>query len=495
MPQPTSKPLSGPWLRTSLLVGAGIVFGVGLVFLSRRESEDDGSVITPRLGALPVSTISVPVLYSPDQLFEQLERQIPLLLGGLADRQQYPSYPLLQYAFEAEREPFDVEIRGDTVRLTTIVRYGGQVWYSTPFGVELTASCGISERTTGMGGLRAVVGFSSPIQIEEQWTLRSNVTVDRVEPVAPDDRCVLSVFQFELDATEPIMAEVRRRLEFEATRIDSVLATVELRRSLEEPWSLAQEPIRLAPDTWLSLTPLGLGYRVDPEPGPGSRQLRGHLEVAAQPQVILGRRPENPSRPLPPLGPVTSGGDPWVLIDGRAEYLVLSELASAAVTGQTFRFAGRTIEIRSVELSGSTQGQITAELEVGGELQAGIRLTGTPVLNAEEITFPDLQFSIETDDRLARVTAWLLRIGLPNYARRRVSISTGEALAWGRASLGELDLQLSGGTRLQAELGAIEIVGLAASSDALIVRSRARPEAFLQLKPDDFALSRASRVP
>ena len=198
-----------------------------------------------------------------------------------------------------EREPFDVEIRGDTVRLTTIVRYGGQVWYSTPFGVELTASCGISERTTGMGGLRAVVGFSSPIQIEEQWTLRSNVTVDRVEPVAPDDRCVLSVFQFELDATEPIMAEVRRRLEFEATRIDSVLATVELRRSLEEPWSLAQEPIRLAPDTWLSLTPLGLGYRVDPEPGPGSQQLRGHLEVAAQPQVILGRRPENPSRPLP----------------------------------------------------------------------------------------------------------------------------------------------------------------------------------------------------
>ena len=132
---------------------------------------------------------------------------------------------------------------------------------------------------------------------------------------------------------------------------------------------------------------------------------------------------------------------------------------------------------------------------MGGELQAGIRLTGTPVLNAEQITFPDLQFSIETDDRLARVTAWLLRIGLPNYARRRVSISTGEALAWGRALLGELDLQLSGGTRLRAELGAIEIVGLAASSDALIVRSRARPEAFLQLKPDDFALSTASGRP
>ena len=465
------------WILAPLLLGAGLVLLIG------RSSDRDPGAPVAALGELPISTIGIPVLYTPDELIDELELQIPVLLGGLGARRRYPTDPRLQYAFEAEREPFQVEVRGDTVRLTTIIQYGGQIWYDTPLGVELTASCGVSEGETEVDAPRATVVLSSPIEIDEDWNLRSKVTVEAVQPLTQDDRCRLSVLQFQLDATEPIMTEVRRWLQSQAEQIDSALAALPLRPSIEESWAAIQDPIALAPDSWLALRPLGLGYRVDQNSGSASQPIRGEIQIRLQPRIVFGRRPDTSFRPLPPLGSDSDGGDPWVAVEGRAEYGTLSAIAAVAVVGRRFQIAGRTIEIRSVALSGSNDGRVTVEFEVEGGLKGRVRLTGTPVFDAsaDQIHFPDLQFSIETDDVLARAAEWLLSTALPNFLRRRARLPVSETLAEGQELMQELNFRFSDTARLEARVGALEITEVAATQGGLVVRSRVRPEAVLHI--------------
>ncbi len=470
-----------PKSRKLIRILALLFLGIGLILLIVRSSDRDPMAPVATLGALPISTIVIPVLYTPVELIDELELQVPVLLGGLAARQSYPMDPRFQYAFEAEREPFQVEVRGDTVRLTTVVRYGGQVWYDTPLGIELTASCGVLEGKTAVDAPRATVVLSSLIEIDEDWHLRSNVMVEAVQPLTQNDRCRISVFQFQLDATEPIMTEVRRWLQSQATLIDSALAAVSLRSSIEKSWAVIQDPIALSPDTWLALRPLELGYRVDQNSGSARQPIRGEIKITVQPQIVVGRRPDISYRPLPPLGSDSDGGDPWIVVEARVEYGTLSEIASAVVVGRRFQIAGRTIEIRSVKLSGSNDGRVVAEFEVEGELLARVHLMGTPVFDAstDQIRFPDLQFSIETDDILARVAGWLLSTGLPNFLRRRARLPVNETLAEGRELMQELNFQLSDEARLEARLDALEITELAATEGGLVVRSRVLPEGLL----------------
>ncbi len=472
-----------------LLLGAGLVVVMALTMA--RNPDRGGGVLPTELGELPVSTIAIPVVYSPEDLIERLERAAPMRLGGLEERWSSPTDPRLHYAFDAEREPFDVEVRGNTVHLSTIVRYSGQVWYETPLGLELTAACGVADGETASDAPRALVAFSTPIEVDEGWNLRSRVTVERVEPLTPDDRCRMSVLQFQLDATEPIMAEVRRWLDEEAGRFDSALAALPLRPFVEGAWATIQQPVSLASNTWLSLSPIGLAYCIDSRLASPLDPIQGQLQITAQPRIIVGRSPDISPRPLPPLGSELKGVDPWVVVEGRVEYEALSAFVSGTVRGRRFQFADETIEILSLELSGSDDGWVAAELEVSGGREGRVRLVGTPAFDASagQIRFPDLEVSVETDDLLARATAWLMSLGRPIYADLGVTVPMSEMLAavWNLPN--GLSYQISDEVNLEGELGSPEITGVAATGAGIIVRSRVRPGALLRIGRVESALS------
>ena len=138
------------WILVTLILGAVLAVVAGR----------DGATMLPEpppaLGELPVSFVTVSVAYAAEALTDALELRVPLVSGDLKSRRSYPPDPRFQYAFEARRAPFQLQLRGDTVHLSTVVQYAGQLWFQTPFGAELTASCGVAHEHVANDAPRAV---------------------------------------------------------------------------------------------------------------------------------------------------------------------------------------------------------------------------------------------------------------------------------------------------------------------------------------------------
>lgn len=499
---------STPSPRSRLRVLAPLLLGAGLVALvvwspwsgsgggsgsevggSLRDAEAPADRIraVARLGEFAVSTVTVPVSYDADRVLGDLESLIPSRFGALSERRPLPSFQGVEYAFQAQRGPFEATIQGDTVRVTTMIRYGGQVWYQTPFGIELTASCGVAGSDTATDAPRAVLTLSSPIEIRDDWSLRSNVTVDRLEPAGESDQCIIDVLQLQLDATDAIMIEARAALEREAEAIDRALAQVEIRPFLESYWATMQQPVSIAPGTWLTLNPEGVHFASGPaSAGSTSSSLHGRLEITARPRVVVGRRPAAPTGSFPVLasGPSARGND--LVVEGRADYDALSSLASDLLEGQGFRIAGRSLRVHDVRVAGSGNGKISVDLEVEGGVQGTIHLLGTPAFDpgSGELSFPDLEYSVE-GGRMVRLTAWALRVFLPGYVRERLRWPLGDLLeSDGLFADRGLDVRFGEEARLEGTLGDVEVTEMAATDAGLIVRSRIETNALLRIGPE-----------
>ena len=478
MTRTPAKLLKRRWILAPLLLG------VGLVVLMARSPTPERSVPPTDLGEFPASALTVSVEYSPESLMEALELRVPAVLGGLELRRRYPGDARLQYAFEAKRQPFEVRILGDTVHLSTVVQYSGQVWFQTPYGAELTASCGVSDERTAAAAPRAVISVSSPIGVDADWNVRAAVRVDRLEPLTAEDRCIVSVFQFQLDATDPILAEIRSGLEAEADKLNLALRATSLQPAAAEEWARFQEPIQLAEHTWLMLNPLAVGYRAGSGSPSTGHQLLGRLDLMLRPELLVGNRPSLSSRALPPLGISGSRDDSWVTVEVTLEYGAISEIATRAASGRSFLVSDRSVQIRSLVLSGTSNGKVAGELQVEGELPGTIMLLGTPVFDsvAGEVHFPDLTVSLENEDLGGQVAAWLLRTQLIDDVRAQARIPLAGVLADQLERLAPTIVPVSERATLEARVAEAEIAAVRAEPSVLVIRWRMRPEAVLRLR-------------
>jgi hypothetical protein len=478
------------WVMAPLLIGAGL-----LLLLLRGLPGPDLPETAP-LGGLPSSSLTVRVAYGLAGLAGELEAELPLRFGGLQARQRYPGDERLEYAFEAERGPLELTAVGDTVRVVTELGYGGQVWYGTPLGVELTTSCGIEAGELAVDAPRATIEMSFPILVDELWTVRSAPTVDRVEPSSASDRCLAAVLGFEVDATEAIMTSLREWLEDEAASVGAQIESVSPRPYAEEWWAAVQGPIELASDVWLVLEPEALSYRIgeggettaagpsagtSAGAGPTPASITGEVGATVRPRVVLGSRPATSLRALPPLGvafpPGADSTSEWVTIEAVVGFGEASEIVAAGLEGVEWQGLGRTVRVVSAGVSGEGEGRAALTLELAGDATARIRLVGTPVLDASggEVSVPDLDVALESGGPLPRVLVWATRSLFPGVIRRRARFPLEPLLSPGLEE--GVEVPLSDGATLDASLTEVEVTDLVTTEGGFVVRARIRPEA------------------
>jgi hypothetical protein len=480
------------WLVAPLLVGAGL-----LLFVLRGGLGPGVPAAAP-LGPLPTSSLTVGVAYALDGLAGELEDGIPTRIGDLGSRLRYPADERLQYAFEAERGALELSSAGDTIRIATELEYGGQVWYATPMGIELTTSCGIEAGGLAASAPRAGVRMSFPLVVDEDWAVRSVPSIDRVEPVSENDRCRAVVLGFEVDATDAIMASLRAWLEEEAARVGARVESVSPRPYAEEWWATAQAPIELASGVWLVLDPEALRYRIGGAPDqpaagpeaagvdPGAGSIMGEIGATVRPRVVIGPRPTTSLRDLPPLeialSPATDSTTPPLTVEVVIGFDEASEILGAELEGAAWQLMGRDVRVASAELSGVDAGRVALSLEIVGDVPARVRLVGTPVLDsvADEITLPDLDVTVEEGATLPRLLVWVHRF-FPGILRSRARFPLDGVIP---AELDEgMELRLSDDATLEASLSEIELSEVSATDSAIVVRGRARPDATLRVDP------------
>ncbi len=466
----------------AMIAALGAAILLLLVFILRGGIRAPDPVVGPpgELEPLPSSSLRLPVVYDPAPLLETLETVVPARIGDLSERRPHPSDPALRYAFQAERDPFEVELRGDTVHLSTVIRYGGRMWYASPFGGDLTAACGLAQ--PGSEAPRARIRLSSPLEVDEDWNLHSEMRVEEVAPLTPEDRCRASVLQLELDVTDLIMAAAEAFLEEQTEAIDATLEELDLLPHVEPFWDALRDPIPLAEGAWLILDPTGLAGGRLGGMNAGDPNIRTEIGILARPRIVMGAPPAPSSMPLPPLDRDASPGVGAILVDASLDYDYLSEVLAWALAGEPMRIGEREIRIREVRASEADDGRLRLDLEVEGAVDARLRIVGTPVYDpgSGELTVPDLELAVERGGALVRTGAWVLRTAFPGYLRSQARFPAADFVEAGRGlAAAGLNHRFSEEARMEGRVDSVEIVRVVATPGGVVVRTRIEAEARL----------------
>ena len=480
-PEPSTPDPGGPPRRRWIVVGVLLaVVAIGVSVVDRRGDRvlapppapaDGGPPTMPELAA---SRIGLHVSYDLEDAFARVDSTLPSRFGNLVDRRTHPRNRRITHAVALRREPLELSLRGDTIHASTTIHYQGRVWFDSPVGGEISASC-----RNGESGIdpRAVVRLRSPLDLQSDWSLRTRIEVLEVSPATQDDRdrCVVSLGPLSVDVTDALLAMAEDRLEDATEEVDAMLRGLDLAAGLEPRWAHLQEPLAVGSDLWLTVAVDSLVVEEVSGRGESGRELFAGLAVIGRPRIVMGRRPDYSPTALPPLVEGPAPDDFSALLDAEIEYQHASLVLDEALRGRTVEVAGRPVEIVEALVFGAGGGRLAVEVEVDGSLRGRLYLVGTPVLDpaSGEVTVPDLGFSVSSRNVLLEGAAWLLRGTFPDLVRRRLRWNVEGVTRRLTALSGQrLDLRPTEAVRVEGALSSVRILGVTSGEDRLFVRSR-----------------------
>jgi hypothetical protein len=304
----------------------------------------------------------------------------------------------------------------------------------------------------------------------------------RVAPASEseEDRCKVSVLR--RDITDVVMDAARRALTGKLPDIDKKVAAVDLTGRFTNWWELLNRPIRITDDVWLVLAPERL--RLGSVAGTG-RVLTAQVGLDARPRIVTGARPVVDSNPLPPLARDTATNGFHILIDGIVDYPTASRAMTTGLRGKTLAQRGRSVTVESVTVSPAPHGRLALGVSFSGDAKGTLRFIGVPWYDAgtHEVTVPDLDYDLRTDDALLRTFSWLKTNDLRAFFRRRARVP--EALWLDQAKsllLRGLNRQVGSALTLSATVDSVAVLGLYVTPKALVARAKASGQAAVTVK-------------
>ncbi len=423
------------------------------------------------LPELPLSTLNIPVTYDLAPVIEALEAAVPRRYGSLADRRELESNDRVAVAFTLQRSRFRARLDGDIARVSTTITYQGRGWYDPPLLPEIRASCGTDEDE---GPPRAVIALSARMTLSDDWTLGGRAQVDRVVAASDRDRDRCRVTPLNIDMTDRVLQAANRLVTEHLPQMEQSIASIDLRSRVEGWWAILHEPIELAPDVWLTIDPVSV--RRGETEGTG-QTLVASVGLSARPRVVLGARPVRTVAPLPPLDSATVREEGLrIHATGKADYRNVSAQLNERLSGQSFEHDGRVLTVRRLRLRGIGGGRLALEMTFEGSGKGRVFLVGTPEFDAStgQVHVPDLEFDIASSSLLVNSYAWLREQAVTDFLRERARWPLEDIASLAEAQLRRgLNRRLSDEVELKGEVRSVEVLGVYAMLDELVVHAEA----------------------
>lgn len=417
-----------------------------------------------------LSRFSVPLDYDFTPVMATVERVVPRTFGSLREEHKEDD-SRRSYAYEATRGPFTAFVSGSNVHLRTTLSYAARGGYKPLLGPTIRAGCGsetnLAERP------RIIVELITPLTIDTGWNLRSKARLGRVA-VASDtkrDQCQVSIIR--IDVTDKVIAAARKALTSQLPEIDRRIARVSLDSLASGWWMALNRPIRLRNDLWLLLKPARL--RLGTITGT-RRVLTIQAGVDAYPRIITGAEPAVVMSPLPALAgsPGTDGFN--IVLDGNIDYPTISRTLTSLLRGKSVGVKGRSVSIDSVNASGRAGGKIELAIRFSGDATGIMQLNGTPAYSARlgQITVPDLDYDLDTDNNMVDAVAWAKSDDLRTMLRDKATIPVAPVLARGREILTTgLNRTMGSALTMTATVDSVAVHDLYVRRPGIIVRASA----------------------
>lgn len=352
--------------------------------------------------------------------------------------------PVVTAGYHVERDPLTLEAANGGLLLRTTLAY----WVRARRHVgpiTVPGSCGLDDEPRRHFALAVALSARVGPDLELAPTLS-------LRDLTATDRCEMTFAG--VDVTERVRTSLLAQLQDRLPQLrDRIRASVALRARAIEAWTRMSEPIELDDGTFLAIHPESLALT---QPAIEGHFLRVGLGLGARPEVIVGARPAIAPSPLPSAGDEVGQPGLELHVPVRIDYArveaALADSFRLASGGVRFPSTGRRyLRPTHVSLYGYG-GSIVVRLEFTGTADGVVYLTGTPTLDADDqtLSMPDLEFTLESRNVLARIAANLRADDLRADLRRRIRIDL-------RGPLDEVRLRLT--RALRRRVGPLELDG------------------------------------
>jgi len=420
------------------------------------------------------SRFSVPLEYDFTSILRIVERAVPLKFGSIDSVHQVGDDTRRHFAFEAERGPFTAFAQGNLVHLEATLAYAVRGYYKPIVGPTLSAGCGgrIDQRP------RIVVELATPLTITSNWHLASQARLVSITPASAEQRDHCDVSLLRRDITPRVIEAATTGISGHLGDIDKKIGEIDLQKRFAEWWRLLERPIRLTDGVWLLLGPerLSMG-RVR---GTG-RVLRVPVTLAAHPRIeTVADTPRVDTTALPVLGRDSSTGGFHISMDGLIDYKAASVAVAKALAHRKFSQAGKSVTVDTAFLTPAARGRLALSITFSGDAKGTLRFLGGPRYDPvhREVTVPDLDYDLATDNQLINTYAWLKSDDLRAMFRQRARVAVAPAIERGKSLLlAGLNRQVGSAMTLSATVDSVAVSGLFVTRNGIVVRGIATGQA------------------
>ncbi len=401
-----------------------------------------------------LSQIDVPVSLNLLSLRAELLNKLPrpLSQGEVSSVIRLPKWGELPLQTTLRHKLWiqDVQLRVDGQQFTAVVSAAFSVQAVLQGSVDAAtlASCGWNEAPAQVRlRLQGTLQTSARgLQLSPgQWTL---------EWIRP---CQLTALHVDV-GTVLNLPVIRDRLRAQVDEtLREGLGPTGIHAALAAAWPQLNAPQSLGHGLWLMLHPVALALAGVQGQG---YILNLHVQMQARPEIVAVRPLEGVLPVMPALGSWPGVSGFHVALNVNLPLARASALMDEALADRTLMVGSHRVVIEHVVLYGHQQMAVLG-LHLKEPVDSLIYVLATPVFDPQrgELSFTDLNFSLETESMLARTAAWMLGDNLKRQLMQRLHIPFSDAVhilhTYTRAPL-----DLGSGLRAQIDIKEIRPLGL-----------------------------------
>jgi hypothetical protein len=141
--------------------------------------------------------------------------------------------------------------------------------------------------------------------------------------------------------------------------------------------------------------------------------------------------------------------------------------------------------VRSVTVSPATAGRLALTVAFTGDATGSLRFLGTPRHDVArgQIVVPDLEYDLDTDNRLVAAVAWIRSDALRTLFREKAELPVAPVLERGRTLLTQgLNRTIGGTMTLTATVDSVAVDGVYVTAPGVVVRASAAGNAQVSVR-------------
>jgi len=399
-----------------------------------------------------VSTINVPIEVNLKNYLVEAENQTP---KKFEDEKQ--TCEGVSFWYKLERNPLEFDGKGNQLLLQLSGKYAVKINYCPKCtGIfsdkencvvpRVFASCGINEPMR-----RVKVSTATSLSVNKEYKIEANTSLTEI---VTEDKCEITVFKY--DATEKLVEEMEKALKGVTADIDKKIEQTDLKKEVQKIWKELNNPIVIPSVGYFYLSPTSLAIT---PPQFSKDKLNLTVSVNAFPKVTLEEKKTTPS-PLPELKTSTGEKGFQISLAIQGKYNSINTLLAQNLNGKEIQLKTEKIKIDSVLILGANNQKLSFKVHFSGKRKGIIYFTGTPTFDKEKqlISFPDLDFDIETKNALVKSAAWLFDDLITAKIREFAIYDLSKDLATNKKLIEkELNRELDKGIRIETKLKTIRI--------------------------------------